>query len=283
MNRARLALVFLMILASTEARGGAWIRDPGSIYARTALSLLNSDAFYTRDGRSIETADFRSASLDLYAELGLGSGFDGVLTFPLYRRFAFETSEASSGIGDLGLELRRSVLDGGVPVALGLGVDLPTGDEDGTTPLKGESGASGGTIRLPTGDGETNVRATLYVSRSLDPVAAWVSAEAGYNLRTRGFTDEYRFAFQAGFAPVDPLLLTVHLRGRGPVTVPDRNRAAGVSNGLGEGVQYSGLGGGASLRVAPGVFLGADVFTTVGRVTNIYGGRNLVLGLSCEL
>ncbi len=272
----------LVLAGAAGAHAGAWTRGPRSFYAKLALSTLRTSSFYTPDGHRISTAKFSSSSLDLYAEYGLGRRLTGVVQFPIVKSASFETTETETGVGDLGLELKYGLRLGASPFALGVGVELPTGDERGAAALEDQAGSPGGFIRLPTGDGEFNTRVTLYVSRSFHSMPAYISAEAGYNLRNERFTDEYMFGLQAGYGVAGRLWLNANLRGVGPVTNPDPARALETANGFGEGVQYIGIGIGAACDVVPHLGLTFDVYRATGRITNIHSGARLVFGLAAE-
>ena len=274
--------VFVLYGVSDAVAGGAWTRKQNSFYAKLGFSAISTNKFYTKDGNKIRTADFQAWSVDLYGEYGILNRLTGVIKFPLIKRAAFETSEAKTGIGDLGIELKYGLLAGSSPVAIGIGVELPTGDQGGIGLLKDQANNPGGFIHLPTGDGEFNTRATLYLSHSFYPIPAFVAIEGGYNFRTKNFTDEYAFALQAGYKLADKIRLQANLRGLGPATDPDPELARNAALGLGEGVQYTSYGFGAAYELLPRYNLTFDFFSAFGKITNIYSGANFVVGLSVE-
>jgi len=272
----------LMLGCIDDANAGAWTRKKNSLYAKIGLSTISTNRFYTKDGNKIRTADFQAWSLDLYGEYGILDRLTGVVKFPVAKRAVFETSEAKLGIGDLGLELKYGLLAGNTPIAIGLGVELPTGDQNGFGRFKDQANDPGGFIRLPTGDGEFNTRATLYISHSFYPVPAYVSIEGGYNFRTKNFTNEYAFAFQAGYKVANKIWLQANLRGLGPASDPDPDLALAAAIGLGEGVRYRSYGFGAVYEFIPHYSLTFDFFSAFGKITNIYSGANFVVGMSIE-
>ncbi len=274
--------IVLILGCLDEAMSGAWTRKQNSLYAKIGISMIGTNTFYTHTGNKIQTADFRAWSVDLYGEYGILDRLTGVVKFPAAKRARFETSEAKLGIGDLGLELKYGLLAGNIPIALGLGVELPTGDQNGFGLLKDQTNNPGGFIRQPTGDGELNTRATLYLSHSFYPVPAFISFEGGYNFRTKNFTDEYAFGLQAGYKLASKVWLQANLRGLGPVTDPDSELAGAAAIGLGEGVQYTSYGFGAAYEVDQHYSVIVDFFSAFGKITNIYSGVNFVVGISVE-
>ena len=274
--------IVLMLGCIDDAVAGAWTRKQNSLYAKLGFSRIGTNTFYTKDGNEIPTADFQTWSFDLYGEYGILDRLTGVIKFPLVKRAAFETSEAKTGIGDLGIELKYGVLAGSSPVAIGIGVELPTGDEGGIGLLKDQVSVPGGFIRLPTGDGELNTRVTLYVSHSFHPAPAYIAIDGGYNFRTKNFTDEYSFGLQAGYKLAQTVWLQANLRGVGPAADPDPELALTAAIGLGEGVRYTSYGFGAAYEFIPHFNMSFDFFSAVGKPTNIYKGANLVVGISVE-
>lgn len=268
----------ITLLTTDGFAGGGWIRKKNSIYAKMSFSRLATDRFYTSDGQKISTADFTTWSLDAYAEYGIAERWDAVLRFPAYKRSSFETTKSASGIGDLGMELRYGVTTGRWPFALGVGVDAPTGDERLTAEVKDDPGA---VIVLPSGDGEWNYRFNLYASHAFEQWPAYVTFDAGYNLRTRGFTDEYTIGLQAGYRFLPMTTVRAFVRRLSPIK-DAATSAMSIRNGIGEGVQYTSLGAGLSHEFFSGYTVSVDYFTAVGKITNIYSGANVVVGLSFE-
>lgn len=282
-SRMTLLVAFAVLLGGLEEAGaGAWARKQNSFYAKLGFSTIGTNRFYTKDGNEIRTADFQAWSLDLYGEYGILDRLTGVVKFPVAKRAVFKTSEAKLGIGDLGLELKYGLLAGNTPLAIGLGVELPTGDQNGFGLLKDQTNSPGGFIRLPTGDGEFNTRATLYWSHSFYPVPAFVSLEAGYNFRTKNFTDEYAFGLQAGYKLANKIWLQANLRGLGPAADPDSELARNAAIGLGEGIRYRSYGFGAAYEFIPRCSLSFDFFGAFGTIANIYAGANFVVGMAVE-
>jgi hypothetical protein len=284
-RRFQIFLCLLTALALTRTNayaGGAWTKKQNSFYAKLGFSTIGTNRFYTKDGNEIRTADFQAWSLDLYGEYGILDRLTGVVKFPVAKRAVFETSEAKLGIGDLGLELKYGLRTGNTPLAIGLGVELPTGDQNGFGLLKDQASSPGGFIRLPTGDGEFNTRATLYLSHSFHPIPAFVSIEGGYNFRTKSFTNEYAFGLQAGYKLADKIWLQANLRGLGPAADPDSELAGNAALGLGEGIRYRSYGLGAAYEFIPRCSLSFDFFGAFGTITNIYAGANFVVGMAVE-
>jgi hypothetical protein len=278
--RLYIVAVILLFVLQTDSFGGAWTRKTGSFYAKLSYSLLATNEFYTRDGVKIMTADFNTQSMSFYGEYGLWEGFTGSLQFPFVRTATFETTESQVGIGDASFGLKYGIVRAGsTPFAVSATIGIPTGDKTGTTLLKD---GSGGSVYLPTGDGEFNIWLQLHLSHSLYPVPAYISLDGGINLRTRGLTNEYQFGVQAGYT-IGRFWIQGSLRTFGPVDTPKPDLIlGGVQVGIGEGVQYSTYGLSTAYEIAQGLRLSAEAFSAFGRITNIYSGVNIMIGVSLE-
>lgn len=268
------------LLLGGEARaGGGWARPPHSLYLKLSGTTLHSDSYYTSNGERVRTADFSTQTLQLYAEYGVVERLSAVLEAPLLKRAAYVTADAASGIGDVALTLKYALRTGAYPVSIGVGAEFPTGDSRAFGRNRENPQVI---IYLPTGDDEFNVWLRGYASHSFHPRAAFISLDLGYNRRTQGFTDQYQLGLELGQRLFDRIWLLGNLR-RLATAGTARADGAFSSLGLGEGVEYTSLGGGLSVRVAPHVDLTADISSGLGRIRNIYSGINLGLGLAVEL
>lgn len=268
-----------LVFASDSAHAGAWTKTQNSFFAKVALTTLSTNEFHTRDGDNISTADFHTWSFNLYGEYGILDRLTGIIRFPFVRSAGFETTQSFTGAGDLGLGIKYGLISGSTPLAIGLGVEFPTGNENGSGELKS---TPEGFVRLPTGDGELNTRLDLYVSHSFHPAPAYVSLDAGYNIRTEGFTDEYLVILQGGYKLIEKLWVQASLKATGPVSTPDPSLAGGAALGFGEGVQYTAYSIGTAYEVVPHLSVSFDLYSAFGRITNIYSGLNLVFGIALE-
>lgn len=103
-----------------------------------------------------------------------------------------------SGINDAGASL-NSFGDTDIAIKYGLIVNKPIVVSATVLfglPL-GDNGASNANV-LQTGDGEFNQMLRIDASRSFYPKKFYVSAYAGFNNRTKGFSDEVRFGAEIG-------------------------------------------------------------------------------------
>jgi hypothetical protein len=279
MRSLKLCLLFVLLFsASASFAGGGWTRKPNSIYAKLGFNWLSSTQFRSIEGTLIETSPFYLRTLDLYAEYGLHDRFTAQLNFPVLRSASFETTNPATGIGDLSLELKYGVLQGNFPVAVALGVDLPTGDSKAIGQIKDNFG---GFIRLPTGDGKWNVWTRLYASHSLHPIPAYFTVDGGFNFRTQGFTNQYALGLEVGYKFIDALWVISRIRRLALVGSP--NTALGGAIGLGEGVEFNSISIGAAYPLNRYLSVTADIIGGFGTLKNIYSANNFIVGLAFEL
>lgn len=279
MIRQLLLIAFAFALAAQSAHGGAWTRKRGALYSKLGFTTLATSEAYDPDGNKFTTPKFNTWSLNLYGEYGVTDRFTSVLRAPVLRAAKFENSESFTGVGDFSLEFKYGILRGTTPVALSVEPVFPTGNKDGVTPL---TDGSGGTVRLPTGDGEYNTIVKGSVSHSFHPIPGYVSLDVGYNFRTKGFTDEYLFMVQAGYQIDDVLWLQGNINAKGPVGTPDSTLASMATLGFGEGVQFVAYSFGLAYEMLPTVALTLDAYSAFGKITSIYSGLNLVFGVSWQ-
>lgn len=257
--------------------GGAWIRTPGSWYAKLNATTLSSDVFYTSAGKRLETSNFSTQTIQLYGEYGIVPNLQTVVDIPVFKRAAFATSEASFGPGDATIELRYGLFTGDYPIAVGVGIELPIGEKQKLAASKVEPGAF---INLPTGDGEWNSWLRGYASHSFFPVPAYISLDAGYNFRTLDFTNQYAVGIQGGYKLFDALWLNAALRRLATAGTP--NPAVLSSIGIGEGVEYTSYSIGAAWEVVQHISITFDYLSAFGGIRNIYSGSNISMGIAVE-
>lgn len=182
--------------------GGGWPQPKGHGYFKLYEWWLVADQHFTDQGLIDPNITFGIFNTSLYAEYGLTDRLTVVMNIPLFSRNYFNNQisfttgevimagEAINTIGDtdLGLQLGLFARDGwSASTTLMLGV-----------PLGEDSGGPGGILQ--TGDGEFNQFLRVDIGRGFGfgKVEAYANVYAGFNNRTNGFSDEYRFGVEAG-------------------------------------------------------------------------------------
>ncbi|SDX59204.1 hypothetical protein [Hymenobacter psychrophilus] len=256
--------------------GGGWIRPAGGAYAKIGLTSVNTNKYYTLAGQEITTNRFTQQVASLYAEVGLGHHLEAVLSFPAYRRARFSASTATQGIGDAQLGLRYGVLRGAWPLAVSVTAELPTGNPDARGTNTSNSQIA---IALPTGDGEFNIWTHAVLSHSFFE-QLYGTVDAGFNARTKGFTNQYSYSAQVGYLLLRKVWLTGTVRTLANVQTPRSGRLASI--GIGEGVAYSTAALGANYAATDHLWFTADWATGFGKLRNVYAGSQFTVGVAWE-
>lgn len=281
--RTIVAMLLLVVCCSAPLLAdGGWIRKQGELFSKVSFQTLSTTSAYDLDGIKTTTPKYSLWSVGLFAEYGLVKDLMVGLNAPLYRSSTMENVGTVGGLGDISLDVRYGLLDGDWPISVGLGVELPTGDESGTVQ----------NIHLPTGDGELNMWFNAGVSHSFWPTEAFVSFDAGYNVRALSvsdytkqfdngqFTDQYRVSMKWGYKPLDKLWVTLALYRFATAGTAKSGRF--TFNGLGEGVEYNAWDLGLIYEFGA-VSISIDASSAFTTPRAIYGGMNIFGGVMVKL
>ncbi|GAA4010587.1 hypothetical protein GCM10022408_23640 [Hymenobacter fastidiosus] len=282
MRPAAFALLWLILTAALlrpqpSSAGGGWTRPQGHGYGKLGLTAVNTTSYHTLAGQTIRTARFQQQVVGLYGEYGLTNRLEAVLNFPVYRRATFPGFTPGHGFGDAEIGLRYGVVQGQWPLAVGVAVEIPTGNP---TERGFDRQDATSFVKLPTGDGEVNVWTRAALSHALSRLPAYFTLEAGYNKRTQGFTDQYSAGVQLGYKVKDKAWLTASVRTLSNVRTPRPDRLASI--GLGEGVSYSTLDLGVNYALTKHLWLTTNAAGGFGKLRNVYSGVQVTVGAAVE-
>jgi len=130
--------------------------------------------------------------------------------------FVFFEGDEASGIADADVGFRVGLRQNGPTVlSLGLKFGLPIGDDQQTNGLL-------------TSDGEFNQSVSLQIGHSFYPIPVYFATEAGFNNRSMGFSDEFRYGFELGYTIIN---LTAILRATGVESL--KNGDDSIMGGMG--------------------------------------------------
>ncbi len=204
MKQKLLILTISLILANTVFAGGPWTKPQGTYYFKLSEWWTIFDQHYTDNGQidpNVTTGVFNTS---IYLEYGLTDRFTGIVNAPLFSRnfmnnirsatneSIIESGDAINSLGDIDLTLKYSLTRPGtrIPIALSIGLGLPTGKV-----------AGGRQENLQTGDGEFNQFLQLDAGTGFKitkNIPGYFSTYIGFNNRTNGFSDEFRYGFELG-------------------------------------------------------------------------------------
>lgn len=197
-------LLIACLLVSFSLAAGPWPKAKGKGYFKLYEWWTQFDEHYTSNGELDPNATLGLYNTSFYGEYGLTDRLTGVINLPLFSRSTINAQisgtrgnvitpgDAINGIGDTDIALRYGLTAPGasLPISATLTLGLPLGEDVG-----GEQG------NLQTGDGEFNQMLTLEAGKSLslgDNTNGYVSALLGFNNRTEGFSDEFRYGLEGG-------------------------------------------------------------------------------------
>lgn len=211
MKRSAFILFAALLISNTLLAGGPWPQQKGNGYYKLSLWWINYNSHYTDSGKTDPNVTTGIYNTFFYGEYGITDRLTGTVNAAIFSRNFMNNlvsgtteqvivpGEALNSLGDIDLSLKYGLTKPGssFPVAVSLQLGLPTGI------------ASGGTQgNLQTGDGEFNqlIQVDAGKSFSLGNTSAYVSAYSGFNNRTKGFSEEFRYGVEVGAGLFDQKL-----------------------------------------------------------------------------
>lgn len=202
MNRNITLILAGLFLSLTLHAGGPWPSPKNGGFFKLSQWWVVADKHFTDSGLLDPNITSAIYNTSLYAEFGFTDRLTGVLYFPFYSRALFnntisgttgellEPGEAINSIGDTDIGIKYGIIVN-KPVVLSASLTLGL-------PLGIDNGGSNGTLQ--TGDGEFNqlIQMDAGTSFGLGKVNLYSAVYAGFNNRTNGFSDEFRFGLEGG-------------------------------------------------------------------------------------
>lgn len=204
MKRSFFILVALFFTFNTLQAGGPWPQQKGNGYYKLSLWWINFNQHYTDSGKIDPNVTTGIYNTFFYGEYGFTDRLTGIVNAPIYSRNFMNNlvssttneiivpGEAINSIGDIDVALKYGLTKPGsrFPIAATLQFGLPTG-----------IAAGGSQGNLQTGDGEFNQLIRIDAGHGFkisSTTNAYVSAYTGFNNRTNGFSEEFRFGLELG-------------------------------------------------------------------------------------
>ncbi|MTI20948.1 hypothetical protein E1176_07935 [Fulvivirga sp. RKSG066] len=198
--RRLIILITLSLFAFQSLAGGGWPQPKKKGYLKLNQWMVVADQYYTPAGDIISIRTTGVYTTSIYAEYGFTDRLTGIIYFPFFSRSTLNEQERPDGsliekgdelnsVGDTDLTLKYALVkDRPIVLSASLTLGLPFGNESG-----------GRTELLQTGDGEFNQMLTFEASHSFYPVNLYASTLVGFNNRTNGFSDEFRYGAEVGY------------------------------------------------------------------------------------
>lgn len=205
--------IFTLVVASfmcfTAVGGGPWTMGKNKAYFKLSEWGLIFDQHFTSTGKLDPNVTTGLFNTFLYTEYGFTDRFTGILNANLFSRTymnnlvsgttgnIISAGEALNSIGDTDLGLKYGLTKKGsaYPIALSAFFGLPFGESKG--------GVGG---NLQTGDGEFNQIIQLDFGHGYSvssKVSGYYAIYAGFNNRTKGFSEEIRYGAEGGLSFFD--------------------------------------------------------------------------------
>ncbi len=199
-------LVALLVFSIHVAfAGGPWPQPKGKGYFKLSEWWIVFNQHYTDAGRLDPNVTTGIYNTSFYGEYGLTDRLTAIAYAPLLSRNYMNNlrsattndilvaGEAINSLGDIDLSLKYGLTkpSNSIPISVSLTLGLPTG-----------KAVAGALNNLQTGDGEFNQMLQIDAGRGFklnDKVSSYVSGYAGFNHRTKGFSEEFRYGVEYGF------------------------------------------------------------------------------------
>ncbi|MEP0985474.1 hypothetical protein [Ekhidna sp.] len=194
--------------------GGGWPKSKGTAYYKVSQWWVEAAKHYTSNGSIDPNATTGIFNSSFYGEYGITDRVTAIAYFPFFSRtyrneqvsgttgMVTSPGEAVNSIGDTDIALKYGISKPGSKFAFAgtLLFGLPLGKNDG-----GSDGS------LQTGDGEFNqmLRFDLSRSFSIGKINAYGNIYAGFNNRTKNFSDEFRTGGEVGASFLKNKLWTI--------------------------------------------------------------------------
>ena len=195
-------LFFSLFMGQTLIAGGGWPQQKGHGYFKLGQWWLISDQHYTDVGLLDPNITIGLFNTYAYGEYGFTDRLTGIVYFPFFSRSYFNNTvsgttgevlvpgDAINGLGDTDIGIKYGLITNG-PIALSatLQFGLPLGISDAQK-----------TTAIQTGDGEFNQLIQIDAGKGfkVGKTTAYANAYVGFNNRTQGFSDEFRFGLEGG-------------------------------------------------------------------------------------
>ncbi|MEQ8927275.1 MAG: hypothetical protein RLO81_15760 [Fulvivirga sp.] len=204
MKKLTLLLIFVSTSYFTFA-GGGWPQEKGKGYFKLGQNAIIADKFYDLEGEIIDITTISLYTTSFYGEFGITDRLTAIAYIPFFVRSTLNEQEFQpsgnvipgdelNSFGDTDLGIKYGWTPGKkIAFATTLTFGLPLGKTaEGTTD-------TGAPRILQTGDGEFNQMLFADASYSFYPIPLYTSLGVGYNNRTDGFSDEFRYSFEVGY------------------------------------------------------------------------------------
>lgn len=236
----KLSLIILLFISLTPSvlTAQAWAKSKGHGFYKLDFTSIKAANVFDTKGDVVPFRTLGNYTTSFYGEYGLTNKVTVFGYVPFYvRNVVNETKGKQTGqiiepaivnnnFGDIDLGLRYQLPIKNVAVAVNLLLGIPTGDAQQ---------ADG----LFTGDGEFNQ--LLKIGTGTGGKRWWTQGALGFNNRTKGFSDEFRYDFEFGYKFFNDRLLAI-FKINGIESLNNGSAQSAVTGLFSNNVEYMGIG-----------------------------------------
>ncbi|PZX51939.1 hypothetical protein [Algoriphagus chordae] len=239
-------LGYMCFFTFEAAAQSGWTKEKTEGFYQLSFQSMKSDDYYSLTGDLLETNQFSQQSLVFYGEYGVTDKFTIIANWPLQIWNGFETTETVSGLGDLRLEFKHSLLKKYLPLSISIAPEFPIGRANNFAQSTVNDFEQ---INLPSGDGEFNVWTTLASSFALPDIPLYGNLFSSYNFRTQyegiSFSDQFAIGAEIGYHIADLVWVNARLNALNSVNEVE----VATDFVRGDGSEYTAYSFGASVPV----------------------------------
>jgi len=205
--RVFISFLFLTFFFANQAFAGPWPQPLYGGFFKLDFTSIRADQFFSPNGDVIPLRTLGNYTSSIYGEFGFTDRLTGIAYVPFYVRNTLNRTEgrqsgqileegvSNDAFGDVNVGVKYGlIVNKPVVLSASLTLGLPTGDADNPDGLL-------------TGDGEFNQLVQLEAGTGRQ--SWWASAGVGFNNRTNGFSDEFRYDLEFGVKLLNDRLLAI--------------------------------------------------------------------------
>lgn len=265
---------FLLFLSPLSTNAQAWARDKGTGFYKIDFSSIQAANVFDTRGEIVPFRTLGNYITSFYGEYGVTNKLTVVGYVPFFVRNVVNATQArqtgtiiqpaivDNSFGDIDFGLRYALPFKTVAVSANLTFGIPTGDAEQADGLFSGDGEFNQMLRIAIGTGKR-----LW----------WTQGALGFNNRTKGFSDEFRYDFEFGYKLLNDRLLAM-LKINGIESLNNGTAQAAATGLFSNNVEFLGIG--------PEILYYANEKKTVGVSVRIAGaakGRNVLAAPSISV
>lgn len=232
-------LLTLTIMTPSVSTAQAWSKSKNQGFYKLDFSTIRASDVYDTKGDVVPFRTLTNFITSFYGEYGINNKLTAVAYVPFFVRNTVNATKGNqtgniieqgienNNFGDVDLGLRYQFFNkNGIAASANIMLGLPTGDARQTDALFTGDGEFNQMVRINVGTGKTKW---------------WTQGGIGFNNRTKGFSDEFRYNFEFGYKLFNERLLAI-VKVSG-IESFNNGTAKAASTGLfSNNVEFMGLG-----------------------------------------